>query len=520
MKKSIPIIFLITIIFFVNAYPQNKLPIEKERGRFGGPPGLSKNFALILHKHEDINNINLTRDFIQGHGGAISIMSDSHAMVGWISPEIVIDLIGKNGIESIHYRPFALNSLAYKDKGTRFIVEYYNSVISGEMEGSSYSEWEKGSPLINDVFEPSIINPENFFKNLEDKNINLEREFSILEQSGVLSPGYSDILQGTIACCLFFIESNGSIDGNSYSWTESAWGHVYNQCLDGLNWWSYQANRRGISVTFNLYYYKPDLGVMQQGYEPIFHSSSDDYLWINQIMSNLGFNYGSKWDRVEAFNAYLKNYAGTQWAYSCFIAYNPPNENAPDRFTNNTFAYAYYGGPYIQMLYKNDNWSLYDTWGTFAHETGHIFWACDEYYQEGYGGCTSCAPCNNYRPVYNGNCEHPGCNPWGGVSCIMRHQGNAVCSYTAEQVGWSITRYQLEVISGAGGTTNPSPGFYTYSGGDEVTVEAIPETYNCFYKWGEAYQGNENPIIITMNANKKIFADFRYIHEPIGVSGE
>ncbi|MCJ7582561.1 MAG: hypothetical protein MUP98_18760, partial [Candidatus Aminicenantes bacterium] len=47
-----------------------------------------------------------------------------------------------------------------------------------------------------------------------------------------------------------------------------------------------------------------------------------------------------------------------------------------------------------------------------------------------------------------------------------------------------------------------------------------PETYNCFYKWGEAYQGNENPIIITMNANKKIFADFRYIHEPIGVSGE
>lgn len=520
MKKIILIIFLISILFFVNVYPQNKLPIDKERIRLGGPLGLRQNFALILHKHEDINNINLTRDFIQDQGGAISLMSVSHAMVGWISSEAVIDMIGKHGIESIHYRPFALDSLVYKDESTRFMVEYYNSVISGEKESGSYSIREKGAPLINDVFEPPMINPENFFKNLENKNINLEKEFSILEQSGVLSLGYSDIMQGTIACCLHFVESDGSIDGNSFSWTESAWEHVYNQCLDGLNFWSYQANRRGISITFNLYYYTPDLSAMQQGYEPIFHSSNNDFLWINEIMFNLGFWYGSKWDRVESFNAWLKNYADTQWAFSCFIAYNPPNENAPDRFTDNRFAYAYFGGPYIQMLYKNANWSLDDTWRTFAHETGHIFWACDEYYEEGYGGCTSCVPCNNYRPVYNGNCEHPSCNPWGGVSCIMRDNGNAVCSYTAEQVGWGVIPYQLEIISGAGGTTVPSPGIYTYSGGDEVTVEAIPETYNCFYKWGEANQGTENPIVITMNANKVIFADFRFINEPIGVSGE
>ncbi len=87
-----------------------------------------------------------------------------------------------------------------------------------------------------------------------------------------------------------------------------------------------------------------------------------------------------------------------------------------------------------------------------------------------------------------------------------------------EMYGMQI--YKLEVISGAGGTTIPSPGVYTYYGGDEVIVEAIPETYNCFYKWGEAYQGKENPIVITMNANKVIFADFRFINEPIGVSGE
>ncbi len=519
MKKITTIIFLISILFFVNVFPQNKLPIEKERDRLWRLQGWNQNFALILHKHEDINNINLARDFIQSQGGSVSIMSVSHAMVGWISPEIVIKLIGEHGIESIHFSPIKLDFLDYKDEGTRLIVDYFNSVISGEMKSLTSSFEEKGAPLINDVFESEIINPENFFKNLEDKNINLEREFSILEETGVLSPGYSDILQGTIACCLFFVESNGSIDSDTYSWTESAWIHVYYQCLDGLNWWSNQANMRGISITFSLYSYPPDSSVMQQGYEPIFRSSSDDYLWINEIMSNIGFGNGSKWDRVEAFNAYLKNYAGTQWAYSCFVAYNPPDENAPDRFTNNKFAYAYYGGPYVQMLYKNDNWSLNDTWGTFAHETGHIFWACDEYYQEGYGGCTSCAPCNNYRPVYNGNCEHLSCNPYNGVPCIMRHHGNDVCSFTAEQVGWSIKQYQLEVISGGGGTTIPSPGIYTYYHDDEVTVEATPDDYYCFYKWSATYKGDDNPVTITMNANKKIYAHFKLIYPPSNFSG-
>ena len=83
-----------------------------------------------------------------------------------------------------------------------------------------------------------------------------------------------------------------------------------------------------------------------------------------------------------------------------------------------------------------------------------------------------------------------------------------------------FVQYNLTIASGSGGTTIPSPGIYTHYGGVEVTVEAIPDAYYCLYGWGEAYQGNENPMVITMDANKNIFAYFRFIFEPIGLSSE
>lgn len=83
-----------------------------------------------------------------------------------------------------------------------------------------------------------------------------------------------------------------------------------------------------------------------------------------------------------------------------------------------------------------------------------------------------------------------------------------------------FVQYNLTISSGSGGTTIPSPGIYTHYGGVEVTVEAIPDAYYCLYGWGEAYQGNENPMVITMNANKNIFAHFRFIFKPIDLSGE
>jgi hypothetical protein len=405
------------------------------------PPEWIQGCTLVLLSTNDIDSANKARDYIINNDGEIFVLSPPHAMVGRINPAVADELLGKFGIESIFYRPVSLEEIRYKDKQTVSLVKYFNYVTSGEFEKTFLLYREKGEPLINDALQRPLIDYGDYLRNLSDRGMNVvglkeESDRFRGEKYGFLSPGNSDSLIGTVACCLFYVESDGSINSDQYTWTQAAFDLTYNQCLTGLSWWASNAQTRGISLSFTLFYYaSPDT---DQGYEPIVHSSSDDYLWINAIMSNLGYTTGSKFTRVDAFNTDLNNQAGTDWAYSVFIAYNPTGEGAAKRFTDDFFAYAYLGGPYTQLLYKNNGWSVSDIWRILAHETGHIFWACDEYYQEGYGGCTSCDPCNSYRPILNGNCEHPSCNPVNTVACIMRHSEDAICHYTAAQIGWGL----------------------------------------------------------------------------------
>lgn len=405
------------------------------------PPEWIQGCTLVLLSKDDIDSANDARDYIISNGGEIFVLSPPHAMVGRIEPGVADELLGKFGIESIFYHPVSLEEIRYKDKQTISLVKFFNYVTSGELEKTFLLYREKGEPLINDAWQRPLINHGDYLRNLGDRGMDIvklkeESDRFLGEKYGFLSPGNSDSMIGTVACCLFFVESDGSINSDQYTWTQAAFDLTYNQCLTGLSWWASNAQTRGISLSFTLSYYEsPDT---DQGYEPIVHPSSDDYLWINAIMSNLGYTTGSNFTRVEAFNTDLKNQAGTDWAYSAFIAYNPTGEGAPQRFTDELFAYAYLGGPYTQFLYKNDGWSVNDIWRTLAHESAHIFWACDEYYTAGYGGCTSCAPCNSYRPILNGNCEHSSCNPDNSVPCIMRHSEDAICHYTAAQIGWGL----------------------------------------------------------------------------------
>jgi hypothetical protein len=473
------------------------LPLEWTRG-----------YTLILLDHADMSSVNEAKDFVVESGGSIAVFSNAKAMLGWVPRAIAPLLAGKHGIVSIHYEPVDAGTLDARDEITLSLVKFFNLVVTGEVERQYHSLRWQGFPLVNDAVEHPFVNPADVLTNLTDKYVAWDAELARTAEHEGIFPGYSDSMTGTIAYCLLFVESDGTIDSNLYTWTTSARDHVINQCLEGASWWANQASSNGISASFYIYYYSPDMSQMSQGYEPILHRSSDDYLWINRIMANFGYSSGTKFDRVTSFNAWLKSYANTNWAYSCFFAYNP--SGAPSTFTDGYFAYAYLGGPYIQMLYRNDGWSIYDIGSIFAHETGHIFWACDEYYQAGYGGCTSCAPCSSFRPVTNGNCEHPNCNPSGSVPCMMKNNSNALCSYTVAQVGWQSSPQTqiLTIQSGSGGTTSPTPGSYAYEKNSSVSVTANPDTNYRFYNWSGDASGTSNPITILMDRDKTIKANF------------
>ena len=393
-------------------------------------PNIRENFAIVLMQNQGIAAANLARDFVNSQGGRIAILAPPHVMMGWIPPRVAGTLTGPFGIEKVSYQPLALDSTPYQDSQSRAAISFFNSFSSGILEAdkekAAFQEIEIRKPLINDALTPPPLNFNDYSKNLP---------------WGVApAPGNSDTMTGTVAVGLFFIESNGTIDPDTYTWTNTDFTNTYNRALNGLTWWANKAALEGYTLTFSVASYAPTSGAVQEGYEPILHSSSEDTLWISAIMANLGYTSGTKFDRLTAFNTWLRTNYATDWSYSAFIGYNPTG--ASTTFTNNYFAYAYIGGPYTQLLFRNNGWGESNFGLVLSHESGHIFYACDEYYQAGYGGCTSCGACyaSGPRPyVPNANCEY--CNA-SAVSCMMRNNADALCRYTKYQIGWLPSPYE------------------------------------------------------------------------------
>lgn len=71
--------------------------------------------------------------------------------------------------------------------------------------------------------------------------------------------------------------------------------------------------------------------------------------------------------------------------------------------------------------------------------------------------------------------------------------------------------YTLVTNSGKGGSIEPGPGSYMCPPGSIVNIEAFPEEKFEFSYWSGAVQGTENPIQVTMDSRKKVFAHFDHI---------
>ncbi|MBA7693002.1 hypothetical protein ES703_101577 [subsurface metagenome] len=66
----------------------------------------------------------------------------------------------------------------------------------------------------------------------------------------------------------------------------------------------------------------------------------------------------------------------------------------------------------------------------------------------------------------------------------------------------------LTIASGSGGSTDPKPGSYGYIPGTQVTVRAVPNSGYQFSDWSGDASGTTNPIIVTMDDDKMIAANF------------
>ncbi|HEU5473871.1 MAG TPA: RICIN domain-containing protein [Actinophytocola sp.] len=161
--------------------------------------------------------------------------------------------------------------------------------------------------------------------------------------------------------------------------------------------------------------------------------------WRNPVMAALGFS--ADFAGVTAYVQGLRNRLGTEWAYCAFFTKYPIGH----------FAYASIGGPRLVMDNGVDGWTIENMDRVFAHETGHIFGAPDEYASS---GC-NCAGSWGFYGKPNTNCES--CAPGGGTSCLMRANDWAMCSWTPAHLGFGpvplMAKFSGKVADFSGGST-------------------------------------------------------------------
>jgi hypothetical protein len=144
-------------------------------------------------------------------------------------------------------------------------------------------------------------------------------------------------------------------------------------------------------------------------------------LSIHDVLENFGFESGGSVDRATAFNFSQRSVHGTDRAFCAFLATSADGRTG---FVDGFAGRAFLGGPHFVQVRQSGA-----SGAVFAHETGHIFGACDEY-----AGFCDCGGCSN--GVENGNCVD--CNP-ASVSCMMRNTRWQLCEWTPGHLGWGRT---------------------------------------------------------------------------------
>jgi len=422
-------LFLIIIVSATLIFCSDSCLVSSSNQFLKGPRGQPHNLiaptsqdaeqALIILSTEDKASMKECLDYICAKGGRVTHVYPTHIFIGNVPRAISQQLVGQKGIEGIYYS--IVDSSQVKKYGDMavFAVEAWNNNFMGQAN-------LKGLTPDPDAPEPAPIRADVEIHPSPDESKSLQ------VASAPYGAGYydtSEYMIGKISVAIILPESNGAIDPNQENWASSDISNVVSEIQAGLNWWAAREWKANLQFVYTGY-------VVGTSYEPISRTacgpSTDEGLWIGEVMYNLGYTSGNYFDRVYAYLNDLRNSDRTDWAFAIFVAQSWWDLDGC--FSNGKFAYAYLGGPFLVMTYDNDGYSISNMDAVNAHETGHIFYALDEYYDAQVPPTAR----SGYLNVENQNTEYGGSS---NVPCIMRGQVSpytqgALCDYTRGQVGW------------------------------------------------------------------------------------
>ncbi|HVK21263.1 MAG TPA: DUF5050 domain-containing protein [Actinokineospora sp.] len=220
-------------------------------------------------------------------------------------------------------------------------------------------------------------------------------------EAGVAA-GLNDRLRGSVALGLVIVSGPGDLAFSSYQAMK-----VLAEVQSGLSWLGSQFQLT--DATFEI-----DTHIITIPTPADPDAPDLEAVWRDPAMVDLGYGgAGGVTDYARA----LKAAKSTDSAYVSFFTHYPLWH----------FAYAKPWIPETVMQYENDNWGPSNIDSVFAHETGHIFGAPDEYPES---NC-ACAGSWGYYGLPNLNCAK--CS--AGVRCIMNGNSWTMCAWTPRHIG-------------------------------------------------------------------------------------
>jgi hypothetical protein len=184
-----------------------------------------------------------------------------------------------------------------------------------------------------------------------------------------------EFMLGRVAVTPVFIESSGVLDANTEDWTSAHQQEVIQKIESGLDWWrqllATKTNRHSLEFVIDRTF--ADNPFVSQ-YEPINRRSNDYALYVDEFLVDRGYNQNPLLEsNMRAFNHAQRLKLQTDWSFTIFVV-NSMNDGEGTFAPGGSFSRAFsFAGGLFQVVPSTRPVS------TFTHETGHMFWARDEY---------------------------------------------------------------------------------------------------------------------------------------------
>lgn len=374
--------------------------------------------ALILLRNGNLSELSQIQNHIQAKGGQVTHTLPFQALVANVTVTSIPDLTHLPGVAAVYTQPVDLATLDHFDPAARRFAGVWNSLLAPQPV-APLNGMQAEHP---ETEEDALIAPD----------LSPDSQISAAGGAIISTPGYlqtSDYMAGSVAVGIILVESNGTVDRSSENWTPAEQQLVFNEIVAGLNWWANLEPRAKLTFVYDEHSSQP----LPTRVEPITRPYADQQYWISDAMKALGYQAPSYFTQVRDYNNALRTFYHTDWAFTIFVV--DSSADSDHRFSDNRFAYAYLGGPFMVMTSGNNGYGPDNMDAVTAHEVGHIFHALDQYGGAGQG----CSLRSGYLAVENLNSESGGCP--SNVNSIMRGQISpytlrAIDPYAAGQVGW------------------------------------------------------------------------------------